>query len=540
MIRANLELFDEVIDVPVVVAGSGIAGLCTALGCEKHGVHVLTRRTLWTGGSSFWAQGGMAAAVGDNDSAKLHAIDTVAAGAGLTEPLVAELLTEQAQDAVRLLRELGTRFDLDSAGDFELAKEAAHQQPRVLHANKDATGAELMRALATAVSHTKSITVHEDFLATELALDEAGRVVGLVARNQHRLILFRSHAVVLATGGIGQLYRFTTNPTEARGDGLALAARAGVRLTDLEFVQFHPTALLTPIDPLPLISEALRGEGAVLINDRNERFMSAIHELGELAPRDVVARGVAAEMAKGRRVFLDARQKIGEEFPEHFPNIFERCMSVGIDPRKAPIPVVPAAHYHMGGVDVSLDGQSSLAGLWACGEVSSTGVHGANRLASNSLLEAVVFGNRVAEDIVSKLNGNAYEYDIRLPFSVEKIRDMATAPVGETEIAVMRQTMWDKVGLSRDEAGLSEAITLFGELTDPVKHPNYGVYNRALVCRLIAEAARARRESRGAHYRTDYLVTEEGLRRHSLVQWDDELKSCMVGFEGERVAGVGV
>lgn len=534
MVHARPEQFDEVIDAPVAVAGSGIAGLCTALGCAELRPHVFTRRTLTSGGSSFWAQGGMAAALGKGDSAKLHATDTIAAGAGLTDHDVAEVLAEQASTAVAFLRRLGANFDLDDAGQLDFAREAAHQRPRILHANKDATGAELMRALIEAVDRNPLVTVHEDVLATELAVDESGSVVGLVARQQHRLLLVRSRAVILATGGIGQLYRFTTNPVEARGDGLAIAARAGARLTDLEFVQFHPTALLTPVDPLPLISEALRGAGAKLVNRQGERFMVPLHPLAELAPRDVVARGVAAQIALNQRPALDAREMIGAAFPEEFPNIFAQCQAIGIDPRTELIPVVPACHYHMGGIDVNLSGRSSLPGLWACGEVSSTGVHGANRLASNSLLEAVVFGSRVADDITEQFQDKPVA-ELLVAHSVESIREMSTSPVGETPIASMRELMWDEVGLSRNGPGLETAKGVFRGLLSASRDKNYGVANRALTCLLIASAAEQRTESRGAHYRTDFPEPNDSLRRHSIAKWDEESQSVDVWLENKLV-----
>ncbi|MBL8048904.1 MAG: L-aspartate oxidase [Chthonomonas sp.] len=535
MIAADLSQFDQVVDAPVLVAGSGIAGLSVALRCAGRGVHVLTRRTLFTGGSSFWAQGGMAAAVGHGDSAKLHEIDTIAAGAGLTDPGVARVLSEQASTAVNFLRDLGANFDLTESGDLALGREAAHQRPRILHANKDATGAELMRALIEGVHQHENIRVHEDVLATELALNEQGDVIGLVARQQHRLLLFRSSAVVLATGGIGQLYRFTTNPVEARGDGLAIAARAGAMLTDLEFVQFHPTALLTPVDPLPLITEALRGAGAVLVNKHGERFMVPIHPDAELAPRDIVARGVADQIALGNRPSLDARAAIGERFPDEFPNIFAQCQSIGLDPRTELIPVAPACHYHMGGIDVTLSGQSSLRGLWACGEVSSTGVHGANRLASNSLLEAVVFGARVAEDILVKTDGVVASAPVHLPYSVPMIRDMMTSPVGETSIATMREVMWDKVGLNRNEVGLNEACRTFSAILELSGNNNYGVANRALTGLMMAKSALERRESRGAHFRSDHPQSDDLMRRHSRLAWNQTASVATVSLEDRMV-----
>jgi len=537
MINARIEDFDEVIDAPILIAGSGIAGNTIALGCQHLGVHMLTRKSLWVGGSSFWAQGGIAAAVGSNDSPQLHAQDTIAAGAGLTDSEVASVLTEQAAAAVELLRRMGAQFDLNEFGQFELAREAAHQRPRVLHANKDATGAELMRALATAVHNTPAIHVHDETLAVDLVLDDSRRVIGVVGKQEHKLILFRTKAVVLATGGIGQMYRYTTNPPEARGEGIAMAARAGARLTDLEFVQFHPTAMLVAQDPLPLITEAMRGAGAFLVDETGHRFMPDVHPLAELAPRDVVARGVWAQMSAGHKVFIDPREAIGDQFEDKFPNIFEECKKWNIDPRTQPIPVVPAAHYHMGGIDVSLNGRATIPGLWACGEVSSTGVHGANRLASNSLLEAVVFGNRVVGDITSTDLARLHNGDNYVPYTVTEMREMIKPETPHAEAATMRTIMWDSVGLIREEAGLWHAIREFELFLQQYDKKNYAVVNRALVCRMLAESALARCESRGAHYRTDYPDTSTEFRRHSMAQWDHDTKSCLVGFEGPAAGG---
>jgi len=314
---------------------------------------------------------------------------------------------------------------------------------------------------------------------------------------------------VLATGGLGQLYLHTTNPKEATADGLAMAARAGARLVDLEFVQFHPTALATGADPMPLLTEALRGEGAVLVNDQGLRFMIGEHPDAELAPRDVVARAIWKQSMAGHGVFLDAREAVGEEFPEHFPTVFHLCQEHGLDPRTQPIPVAPAAHYHMGGIDVDENGRTSLPGLWACGEVAATGVHGANRLASNSLLEALVFGARVADDLRSGL-----------PEARSPRRRWVSGPTASVDaagdsglIATVRRLMWEKVGLVRDEAGLAAAVAELKSLA--AAHPQASGEARNLLCvaRLVAEAALERRESRGGHYRSDFPESDPAWQR---------------------------
>ncbi|HEY2739625.1 MAG TPA: L-aspartate oxidase, partial [Thermoanaerobaculia bacterium] len=394
--------FDGISRSEVLIIGTGAAGLTAALGCAPRRVTVLTKARLGEGGASPWAQGGVAAAVGTDDSPSLHAADTMVAGAGLSDPEVVDLLTGEGPQRVRALLALGARFDRDTAGDLSLGREAAHSRRRILHA-RDTTGAEIVRTLVEAVRHAPEVRVVEESFAVDLVL-EAGRVVGALAVDQNgRRMLHLAPAVVLATGGLGQLYLCTTNPHEATGDGLAMAARAGARLADVEFVQFHPTALAAGDDlsgePLPLLTEALRGEGAVLLDGEGRRFMLSEHPDAELAPRDVVARAIWKRLVAGDRIVLDTREAVGESFPEHFPRVFELCQEHGLDPRVEPMPVAPAAHYHMGGIWVDANGRTTLPGLWACGEVTATGAHGANRLASNSLLEALVFGARVADDL---------------------------------------------------------------------------------------------------------------------------------------------
>jgi L-aspartate oxidase len=509
--------FDGVSRSEVLVVGTGAAGLTAALGCAPRRVTVLTKARLG-GGSSPWAQGGVAAAVGADDAPALHAADTLAAGAGLNDPTIVDLLTAEGPERVRALLELGARFDRDAAGELALGREAAHSRRRILHA-KDATGAEIVRTLIEAVRHAPEIRVIEGAFAVDLVL-EGSRVVGALAVEEDgRRMLHLAPAVVLATGGLGQLYLRTTNPKEATGDGLAMAARAGARLTDLEFVQFHPTALAV-LDagdgdgaPLPLLTEALRGEGAVLLDGEGRRFMLAEHPDAELAPRDVVARAIWRRLATGDQVYLDARQVVGESFPERFPQVFKLCRERGLDPRTAPMPVAPAAHYHMGGIQVNADGRTSLPGLWACGEVTATGAHGANRLASNSLLEALVFGARVADDLRRSPR----------PAAAVRTAGLCAAPgfengreaPGDPELtAAVRRLMWENVGLMRDEDGLATACAELDRLA--VQHPHAAGEARNLlaVARLVAAAALARRESRGGHFRTDLPVPDPAWARH--------------------------
>jgi len=559
----------ETVEADVLVVGAGAAGLTAALGCA-HGrprrVLVLTKTRLTgagAGGASVWAQGGVASAVGDDDDPALHAADTLAAGAGLNDAAIVSLLTGDGPRRVRSLLALGARFDREPGGRLALGREAAHSRRRILHARGDATGAEVVRTLVEAVRREPAIRVVDETFALDLAL-EAGAVVGLLALHRDgRRVLYRAPAVVLATGGLGQLFLHTTNPREATADGLAMAARAGARLVDLEFVQFHPTALAVHAAsaagapgaeaaagaPLPLLTEALRGEGAVLVDDRGVRFMAAVHPDRELAPRDVVARAIWARLAEGRRVFLDASRAVGERFPERFPTVFALCRQHGLDPRVEPLPVVPAAHYHMGGVAVDARGRTSLPGLWACGEVAATGAHGANRLASNSLLEALVFGARVAEDVAEvRAHVAPAAAAGRSRSSLARVVPVAaaapavtpdldlSAAASEALVARLRRLMWERVGVERDEAGLAEAVAelaalsrqpapgLAGAADDPVHRPGASpaadpgfaaaeARNLLLAGRLLAQAALARRESRGGHRRVDYPRAEAAWQR---------------------------
>ncbi len=510
----------------VVVIGTGVAGLACALELSGRRVDLLTKTTL-SSGSSLWAQGGVAVAMGAGDSPELHAADTVAAGAGLVDPAIAELLAEEGVTAVRRLIELGAEFDRSAKGELDFGREAAHSRRRILHAHGDSTGAELVRALAERVRTADWVSLFEGAFAAELVVaperpEQEPAVVGVLVRHADgRFVLHEATQVVLATGGLGQLFRFTTNPPESTGDGLALAAAAGARLVDLEFVQFHPTALAVDLDPLPLLSEALRGEGATLVDDAGVRFMPAEHPDAELAPRDVVARGIWKQLAAGRRVFLDGRQAIGERFPAKFPTIFANCQRAGVDPRVELMPVVPAAHYFMGGIAVDEWGRASLPGLWACGEVSATGVHGANRLASNSLLEALVFGSRVAEAIGASARRGALPEAAAAavawrPDAQEKALDPIAAFADlRREI---RALSWERLGLVRDAAGLELACRRFAEILRQLPSSPSEVRNLAIAGWLVATAALHREESRGAHYRSDFETASESWRFRQFVE----------------------
>ncbi len=491
--------------VEVLVVGAGAAGLSVALGLRGRRVRLFTKGPLGASGSSPWAQGGIAAALGRDDSPARHAQDTLAVAGGLADAEVVRVLTEEGPAAVRRLVALGGRFDREADGAFALGREAAHSRRRILHA-RDATGAELVRTLTAALRAAPHVQVEESALALELQV-ESGRAVALVVRHADGLPrVHPASAIVLASGGLGQLYAHTTNPVEATGDGLALAARAGVALVDLEFVQFHPTALAVGADPLPLLSEALRGRGAHVVDAHGRRFLFDSHADGELGPRDVVARAIAAHVLAGGQAFLDGRGALGDEFPAAFPTVFEACRAHGIDPRREPIPITPAAHYHMGGIDVDARGRTSLPGLWACGEVASSGVHGANRLASNSLLEALVFGARVAQDVA------ASQGPVRvLARALAPLRPLGAS--ADAAVAELRRLMWAHVGLLRDADGLRHALGEMARLEALVPSAAFEARNLFTVGRLVARAALARRESRGSHFRSDHARTDPAFAR---------------------------
>ena len=497
-----------------VIVGAGLGGLATALKLAPMPVTVLSAAPLGEGVASAWAQGGIAAAVADDDNPDLHAADTLVAAGGLADPAIVALVTQAAPACIDDLVALGVRFDRGPDGKFGLGREGGHHRHRIIHAAGDATGGEIMRALLVAARATPSITLIEGVTAEEIVIDD-GAVRGVIARRGDEAIVLAADAVALATGGAGGLYRHTSNPVTARGRGLALAARAGAALADLEFVQFHPTALDVGLDPMPLVTEAVRGEGAVLVDETGARFMTALHPLAELAPRDVVARAVWRKRQAGGRVYLDAREAVGAAFPRRFPTVYASCRAAGIDPVTAPMPIAPAAHYHMGGVAVDARGRSSVRGLWAVGEVAATGLHGANRLASNSLLEALVFGARAAEDIASATPHAAGRH-----CHAPVVRaDHGDGPGDLGSLARLRQLMDTCVGVERNGGNLRAAIGELRRLRTATT--SRCLDDAALVAELIATAALRRRESRGGHCRTDHLEPVPALAmRNALTLWD--------------------
>ncbi len=497
----------------VVILGGGLAGLFCALKLAPRPVTILAAAPIGEGASSAWAQGGGAAASGEGDSIEKHVADTVAAGAGIVDRKIATLMASEAAARIEDLLRYGVPFDRDATGHLVVGREAAHSERRIVRVHGDMAGAAIMAALIAAVRKTPSIRVLSGFVGEAIEA-EGPLITGVRVRRtgpRSQPVVFPTRALVLATGGIGRLYAVTTNPSPAEGGGLAMAARAGAKLADTEFVQFHPTAIAVGKDPAPLATEALRGEGAILIDETGTRFMPAEHPDAELAPRDVVARAIHRRLVTGHKVFLDCRQAIGASFPERFPNVTARCREAGIDPVTEPIPVAPAAHYHMGGVLVDANGRTTLDGVWACGEVASTGAHGANRLASNSLLEAVVFSARIAEDIHGLLPS-----PVNAPWPERKDeRSRASAEADSAAVSLLRQTMSTHVGVERNADGLRHALATIAGLDAKARIARF--QNMLSTAKLVAAAALRRTESRGGHYRSDYPAADPAWQHRTFI-----------------------
>lgn len=477
----------------VLIIGAGLAGLFLALRLAPRPCIIVSPAPLGEASSSAWAQGGLAAALGPQDSPATHAKDTIDAGAGLVDPLVAHMIAAEGPARVRDLIALGVPFDRTEEGALALSLEAAHSHPRVARVSGDLAGRAIIDALTAAIRASEHIRHIENCHAVSLMQDTHGRVSGVVLQDrQGSLSGLAAAETVLCTGGVGGLFRITTNPAQARGDALAMAFQAGAVLSDLEFLQFHPTAMDIGLDPAPLATEALRGEGARLVLQDGSAFMHTYHPDGELAPRDSVARAIHQERVAGHSVFLDTRQAIGAAIEDHFPTVYQACRAAGIDPRSEAIPVAPAMHYHMGGILSDIWGRTNLDGLSVCGECASTGAHGANRLASNSLLEAVVMAARIAD----------------------RLREETLTPPGPCEgqiaprsnplaLQSLRERMALHCGVVRDARGLTRLTAAISVLMD-----QYG-QSRALICaEQIALAALHREESRGGHYRCDHPQTD--------------------------------
>ncbi|CAL9526007.1 L-aspartate oxidase [Streptomyces sp. enrichment culture] len=520
----------------VVVVGSGVAGLTAALRCEAAGLStVVVTKARLDDGSTRWAQGGIAAALGEGDTPEQHLDDTLVAGAGLCDEEAVRLLVTEGPGAVRRLIETGARFDESTGGGLELTREGGHHRRRIAHAGGDATGAEISRALVEAVRARGMRTV-ENALVLDLLTDAEGRTAGVtlhvMGEGQHDGVgAVHAPAVVLATGGMGQVFSATTNPSVSTGDGVALALRAGAEVSDLEFVQFHPTVLFLGPDAegqQPLVSEAVRGEGAHLVDADGVRFMVGQHELAELAPRDIVAKGIMRRMQErdAEHMYLDARHFGAEMWEHRFPTILAACRAHGIDPVTEPVPVAPAAHYASGGVRTDAHGRTTVPGLYACGEVACTGVHGANRLASNSLLEGLVYAERIAADIAA--TGLSARVPQPLPHPEIPEHPLQTA---EARFTIQR-IMTSGAGVLRSAESLGkaadqlqrlhtdarEALAEHGKTAEPGVD-TWEATNLLCVARVLVTAARLREETRGCHWREDHPERDDtAWRRHIVVR----------------------
>jgi L-aspartate oxidase len=496
----------------VMVVGSGIAGLTVALRSAASGSVLVVTKDVLAAGSTRWAQGGIAAALGPGDTPEAHRLDTLTAGVGLCDEAAVDVLVTEGPESVLELIGLGARFDRRSDGSLSLTREGGHHADRIAHAGGDATGAEVQRALVDAVHADPRIEVIEHALVLDLLLDDDGdaagatlHVMGEGARDGVGAV--HSRAVVLATGGIGQVYSATTNPAVSTGDGLALAIRAGAAVRDLEFVQFHPTVMwlgTASKGQQPLVSEAVRGEGAFLVDDAGHRFMQGLHPMADLAPRDVVAKAIMRRMTEtgADHVWLDARGFGEEKWRTRFPTILASCLEHGINPVRELIPVAPASHYVSGGVRADLYGRTSVPGLYACGEVAWTGVHGANRLASNSLLEGLVFARRIAQDLAARLAGGHARQEPR------KLDDRPMGLYAPTTRALLQQAMTAGAGVLRTADSLKATDVTLTELrAEAGGEPGLEAWestNLHTVAAALVAGALARQETRGSHWREDF------------------------------------
>lgn len=502
----------------IVIVGAGLGALYAALELAPRPVLMISPEPLGRGASSAWAQGGVAAAMDAPDSPEAHANDTVVAGAGTVDTDVAAMVTEHAREHILDLTALGTPFDRGPDGGYVMSREAAHSRARVVRVQGDQAGRQIMETLIEQVRATPSVQILKHTLALGLETD-GDRVTGIwIERTGEpsEPILLRAPAILLAGGGSGGLYAVTTNPPRIRGQVIGFAARAGAMIADPEFVQFHPTAFDIDEDPAPLATEALRGDGATLINADGERFMLDVHADAELAPRDIVARAIFAQTQAGKRPMLDTREALGEEVLTRFPSVAETCIRAGIDPVQQPIPVTTAAHYHMGGVDTDMNGRASLKRLWVCGEASSTGLHGANRLASNGLLEALVYARTAARDIAATVPAVDRAAPVEIRFA-----DGGGLPDPDA-VMDLRRTMTDHVGVRRNARGLKTALGTIARLEQA--NPAPGFLNMTATATLIAAAALQRQESRGGHFRDDFPEPDPTQAARTRITLEQALK----------------
>jgi L-aspartate oxidase len=521
-----------------VVIGSGVAGLRASIALAESGadVTVLTKDKASESNTEY-AQGGVAVVLSEDDDAELHEDDTLVAGAGLCDEPAVEILVTEGTKYIKQLIDWGTEFDREG-GDLVFTREAAHSRRRILHAHGDSTGAEFVRSLIARAKQETTINLRP-FANTEILIVRDGRCVGVrfldpILRSPREIY---AKAVIMCTGGAGQLYQHTTNPSVATGDGMAMAYFAGAEMADMEFIQFHPTALSIESAPRFLLSEAMRGEGGVLRNAQGERFMDRYDERLELAPRDIVSRSIVAEMRRtgSRTVFLDMTAFDGDFLRERFPKINEVCLQFGLNIAKDMLPVSPASHYCMGGIRTDLHGRSTVPGLYAAGEVTCTGVHGANRLASNSLLEGLVFGARAGEAAVTD------SPESQVSGSKSENPELGTRDIGHgTQIATavrkrVKRVMWERVGILRDSASLKKAIREFEQIE--ASKLSTSSRNFVTLALLVARSALWREESRGGHFRSDFPIQRDEFLAHSIQKIDKEVSSSrQIDFGGADVA----
>jgi len=520
---------DSIYTPDVVVVGGGVAGLTVALNIAPRKVCVITKNSLGVNTSSSWAQGGIAASISEEDSNENHINDTLNTAKGLADKSVVKMVINESVNVVNDLENIGVKFDKNEDGSFNLGLEAAHSHRRILRSKGDSSGIEIMRGLIEEVKRSDHITVLEN-VSIDRIISEENQIYGVIGRfteenipNHH--VVIQCPEVVLATGGLGGIFSNTTNPRTSFGEGIALAAQAGAILTDMEFVQFHPTGIDFGLDPTPLATEAIRGEGAYLVNQNDERFMLNQHPDIELAPRDLIAQNIFNQTEKGNSVFLDCRH-MSQNFETRFPQVYNYCKKANLDPRKDLIPVIPVAHYHIGGVKTDLCGRSSIEGLWCCGEVASTGIHGANRLASNSLLESLVFGKIVANQINQK-NMKVIDAPITSKL-IKTYKEKTKSKIrAKKYIWQLRSSMMRNLGIVRNKKSIIRGLFDILKIERESNGLSAKLNDMILVSKFIILGAYKREESRGCHLRSDYTKQNENMTYHidqSLSQVENEIK----------------